>query len=272
MKKAIQVLLVLTMTLSICSITFAETVSKNLFINANFSDSADKSWKFESWSNLGKYEFTKDSKGDNIAVITSSKESDARLYQSIVFEKNSMYKFTADIMASDFVSNKTSGANLSILGQTVQSINLYDTKGKWVPTTLYIKTGDSVPGAIKVDIGMGGYASINMGKASFKNLKLSKYSGKISKGDIIVSTDEVFKLNSNIPSAEIPGQTVDGSLVMYLIIGLIIVGLGFGYYFFIVKRKPQESSEETEENEEAEENEETAENEETTDESETHKE
>jgi len=244
MKKGLVVLLVLVMSFAMFTGVVAAE-SKNLIINGDFKNTADKSWKFESWSNLGKFEYGADNKGTSIVTISTTKDTDARLYQNIVLEKNSVYKFSADLLASDFVSKTNAGANLSVIGQTVQSPSFYDTKGAWVSTVLYINVGDKVTGPLKVSIGVGGYSSMNSGKVSYKNVKLVKLSEPAPKGAAMVQADELF-VKQSAPSASTPNQTSDGSLVLYVVIGLIIIGLGVGYYFFVIRKKEQDISEDSE--------------------------
>ncbi len=98
--------------------------------------------------------------------------NDARYQQDVLVEPDSMYRFSAMVKAAGCDPDEA-GAGLSIAYSQATSDYLYDTNGAWVLLEVYGQTGGDQT-EMSVMARVGGYSSLNTGKAWFDDLRLEK--------------------------------------------------------------------------------------------------
>ena len=107
----------------------------------------------------------------NIIEIRNIGSNDARYAQEIDVEPETLYCFSADVLAEGIENGH--GANLSIEGIYAFSEKLYDTDGEWKHIEYYGETGPNQD-IITVFARLGGYSGESTGRACFKNLSFEK--------------------------------------------------------------------------------------------------
>ncbi len=108
--------------------------------------------------------------GNHSIMVYSASENDARFTQSIAVQPNSYYRLTCMVKAEGCGISRN-GAGISIENTFISSEYVYDTKGEWVQLTLYGKTGADQK-YITVMARIGGYGSLNVGRAWFDDIEL----------------------------------------------------------------------------------------------------
>lgn len=111
--------------------------------------------------------------GDVSAQIRSLSANDARLIQTVSVEPNTYYRLSGYICAEvEAVNSGMSwGANLSVLGMSLEVDAIYSTEDNWVYTELYGVTGPEQT-SVTVCARLGGYSGDCTGIAQFDNLSL----------------------------------------------------------------------------------------------------
>jgi dolichyl-phosphate-mannose-protein mannosyltransferase len=149
---------------------------KNLLLNGDFakgSEDQPDSWRTEAWinnpdsfqahwhSNTGK---------PNELEVDALKANDARWMQPLTVGPG-WYQLSVDVRTEN-VGTKESGATVSVMEDGVMSPEVHGT-ADWQRVTLYLKVGGH--GAdIDVALRVGGFGSLNSGKAFFRNASLIK--------------------------------------------------------------------------------------------------
>jgi len=113
--------------------------------------------------------------GANCAVITNSLANDSRYVQTIPVKENTNYKITCWIK-TDNVGLDNKGANISIIGNTVSSVDFKGTDNSWKNAVLYVAAGKGVS-SMEMSLGLGGYSSMNTGKAYFDDVLVEETAG-----------------------------------------------------------------------------------------------
>ena len=107
-------------------------------------------------------------------AIANLQPNDSRAVQWISVKPDTLYRFSAWIMAKDVVSEGM-GANLSVLGSTSAAGDLKDTGGEWRYAELYGRTGPRQK-SLAVLLRLGFYGSLATGIAMFDDAKLEELS------------------------------------------------------------------------------------------------
>lgn len=175
MEKKLFFSIMLVLTLILAS-QQATARSNNLIKNPSFEEETGgkpNSWDTTAYKNdLTITEFNLERgpghSGEKYVVIINKSENDARYSQRIKVKPDNMYRLSCWIKTEN-VGLNNKGANLSIANKLEMSKEIKGTNGKWEYVELYVKTGNGID-AINATVGLGGYCSINTGKASFDDV------------------------------------------------------------------------------------------------------
>lgn len=151
----------------------------NLIPNPGFEEGSKQNvyfWTKHKWDqNAGVTEFEWDSShkhsGMKSVKITNNKPNDARYKQVVSAEPNSYYKISCWVRTEDVGSKK--GANISVENIIHTSIDVKGTSSGWQYLELYGRTGPQQK-SFTVTVGLGGYGSINTGRAWFDDVTVQK--------------------------------------------------------------------------------------------------
>ena len=105
--------------------------------------------------------------------IISNEKNDARVFQTVKVEENSVYKISVMIKTVDVDGG--AGANISAYDCNGHSSGVYDTSDGWVEHTVWLTTLDDQT-SIKLSLGLGGFGKMSKGTAYFDSLTVSKAS------------------------------------------------------------------------------------------------
>lgn len=169
------------LTILLCAIlavapaaSLADNAPKNLLLNGDFakgSEDQPDSWRTEAWINQPDsfqahwHQYT--DKPSELEV-DALKANDARWMQPLTVPPG-WYKLSVDIRTEN-VGAKESGATISVMEDGIMSPEVKGTSD-WQHEVLYLKVGGH--GAdIDVALRVGGFGSLNSGKAFFKNASL----------------------------------------------------------------------------------------------------
>ena len=114
--------------------------------------------------------FTDYSAEDGVITIVNHELNDARFAQRVDVDPESLYCFSGYVRAE---ATEGLGANLSVEGVYVFSDSFYDTNGEWQEVRLYGRT-DKKQTSVTLYARLGGYSGEALGKASFRDLSLTK--------------------------------------------------------------------------------------------------
>jgi dolichyl-phosphate-mannose-protein mannosyltransferase len=107
--------------------------------------------------------------GPGEAEVVAIKENDARWLQSLSLPAG-WYHITGEIRTEN-VGNDKIGANISVMDDSIMSIEIKGTTG-WTPVELYFRVG-SKGSDIDVALRVGGFGSLNTGKAFFRDVAMT---------------------------------------------------------------------------------------------------
>jgi len=152
--------------------------NKNLLYNSSFEEigysGAPEGWIEGKWyrdEGVSVLELSDEAySGEYSVMVYNVDENDARFTQTIAVEPDSYYRLSCMVKAEKCGAGRN-GAGISIENTFVSSDYVYDTNGEWVPLTLYGKTGADQK-YITVMARVGGYGSLNTGRAWFDDLEL----------------------------------------------------------------------------------------------------
>jgi len=149
---------------------------KNLLLNADFakgSEDQPDSWRTEAWINSPEAFQThwhQYSDKPSEMEVDNLQANDGRWMQPLTLTPG-WYELSVDIRTENVGAN-LSGATISIMEDGIMSPELHGTSD-WKRETLYLKVGGQ--GAdIDVALRIGGFGSLNTGKAFFRNASLVK--------------------------------------------------------------------------------------------------
>jgi dolichyl-phosphate-mannose-protein mannosyltransferase len=158
--------------LSVCAATQA-----NLILNGNLAKGSEQQpddWRTEAWVNEpAAFAYTwihpqNDSPGQ--LEVNAIKPNDARWMQSLTLAPG-WYHFSAEVRTEN-VGTKQTGATISIMEDGAMSPDIRGTTG-WQTVGFYLQVGGS--GAdVEVALRVGGYGSLNAGRAFFRNVHAEK--------------------------------------------------------------------------------------------------
>jgi hypothetical protein len=169
-------ILLCVMFLAAPATSLADDAQKNLLLNGDFakgSEDQPDSWRTEAWINNPEsfqahwHQYT--DKPSELEV-DALKPNDARWMQPLTVGPG-WYKLSVDIRTEN-VGTKESGATISVMEDGIMSPELHGTSD-WKNVALYLKVGGH--GAdIDVALRIGGFGSLNSGKAFLRNASLVK--------------------------------------------------------------------------------------------------
>jgi hypothetical protein len=149
---------------------------KNLLLNGDFatgSEDQPDSWRTEAWINnpdafQAHWHTYTDKPGE--LEVDNLQANDARWMQPHTLAPG-WYRLSVDVRTED-VGAKESGATISVMEDGIMSPDIHGTTD-WQRVTLYLKVGGK--GAdIDVALRVGGFGSLNTGRAFFRNASLVK--------------------------------------------------------------------------------------------------
>jgi hypothetical protein len=147
---------------------------KNLLLNGDFkkgSEDQPDSWRTEAWINSpDAFQTHWHSYTDKPCEmeVNNLKPNDGRWMQPLTVPPG-WYQLSVDLRTEN-VGAKESGASLSVMEDGIMSADIHGTTD-WQRVTLYLKVGGH--GAdIDVALRVGGFGSLNSGKAFFRNASL----------------------------------------------------------------------------------------------------
>ena len=156
----------------------AEEDADNLIANGGF-EAIDEFGLPEGWSRdvwpEGESELTvvaDGPDGGNCAYVENITENDARFLQEIEVEPNAYYHLSC-LVKAEACGTEQNGAGISIRDTFASSAYVYDTAGEWVQLDLYGQTGEK-QNRLGVMVRVGGYSSLNTGKAWFDDVRVEK--------------------------------------------------------------------------------------------------
>lgn len=158
------------------------------------------------------------------SIVLENKEANhSRWTQTVTVKPKTVYKLSGYVKTEN-IGPAAVGALFYVDGVAVNYPEVKDTNGKWVYVHFYGKTGKDQK-SIVFGASLGGYGSINTGKAYFDDLSVEKVSNAPGGA-------EVFSLTGTEISPE-PDETVATGSVLPLLAGIIF----FGALFMIVYTK-----------------------------------
>ncbi|WP_135548926.1 glycosyltransferase family 39 protein [Paenibacillus cymbidii] len=171
----------------------ARAAESNLLVNPGFEQgggTAPTGWTVDLWTPGGDASVmtataVPGNAGAQAASIENKQANDAKWVQKVTVKPKTVYKLSG-LVKAEGIGSAAKGANLSVMGVTETSVDVKDTKGEWVPLTLYGKTG-SKQKELDVALRLGGYGSLNTGKAYFDELSLEELPDGAPKGAKVIS-------------------------------------------------------------------------------------
>jgi len=152
----------------------AATDQKNLLLNGDFkkgSEDQPDSWRIEAWINSpDAFQTHWHSYTDKPSEmeVDNLKANDGRWMQPLTVPPG-WYQLSVDVRTEN-VGAKESGASMSVMEDGIMSADIHGTTD-WQRVTLYLKVGGH--GAdIDVALRVGGFGSLNSGKAFFRNASM----------------------------------------------------------------------------------------------------
>jgi len=153
--------------------------AENILVNGSFEEISGilpQGWDFQVWDKQSDSKLNVEKQdvhsGNNAVTIENSKMDDAKLVQTIKVSPNSLYSISCWVKAQ-VIDKNAKGANIGVVGLIDTSQDFKDTQGQWQYVELYGRTGQDQT-ELQVNVGVGGYGSVNAGKATFDDLSVKK--------------------------------------------------------------------------------------------------
>jgi hypothetical protein len=181
----------------------AEPLSGNQILNGQFIKGAGNSpdhWRTEGWdqkpevSSYVWHHSEQEEGGPGLVEIDSTQPNDARWMQSLSLGAG-WYYFSVDARTSDV--GKEFGATLSIMEDGISSQELKGTTD-WTRIGLYLKVG-GMGADIEMALRLGGYSSLNTGKAFFRDATLIVVPGPPHNAEHVFDLDAIRKASQTPP-------------------------------------------------------------------------
>ena len=155
----------------------AATTAANLILNGDLAKGSEQQpddWRTEAWVNepaAFAYTWTHpQNEAPGQLEVNALKPNDARWMQSLTLAPG-WYHFSAEVRTEN-VGTKETGATISIMEDGAMSPDIRGTTG-WQTVGFYLQVGAS--GAdVEVALRVGGYGSLNAGRAFFRNVHAEK--------------------------------------------------------------------------------------------------
>ncbi|MBV8135646.1 MAG: hypothetical protein JO121_08415 [Deltaproteobacteria bacterium] len=155
----------------------ARATGANLLLNGDLAKGSEQqpdNWRTEAWVNepaaFGYTWIHPQNEVPGQLEVNAIKPNDARWMQSLTLAPG-WYHFSAEVRTEN-VGSKETGATISIMEDGAMSPDIRGTTG-WQTVGLYLQVGGS--GAdIEVALRVGGFGSLNSGRAFFRNVRAEK--------------------------------------------------------------------------------------------------
>ena len=205
--------------------------ANNLLKNASFenvSGTAPNDWGHDAYlkeENITAYTISgaEAHTGSYSAVLENVEANHSRWTQTVSVKPKAIYKISGYVKAEQIGPDAT-GAHFFIDGVAVTYPDVKDTNGKWAYVYFYAKTGKDQK-SITFGASLGGYGSINTGKAYFDDVSVEKVS-KAPAGA------EVFSL---VPTESSQGAEAAGTVGT--IFPLLMFTALFSLFFVLIYKK-----------------------------------
>jgi hypothetical protein len=204
----------------------------NAIQNGNLAQGSGNSpdkWKTAAWQNgpdFTTYHWNHPPNAPAELEVSSAKPNDAYWSQTVHLGPG-WYHFTANIRAQGIPTN-SSGANISVVEDGITSPHLRGTTD-WQPVGFYLKVGD--PGAdVVLACRLGGFASLNTGKAFCRDLQAVKVDAPPASADAAFKYDlDTIRHPLGMPQkgAAATSSSAGGSsiaVVLELLIAVLVIG------------------------------------------------
>ena len=204
----------------------------NLIMNSGFEESEenDAYWMSSSWENKGTLQLDKthSHSGNASALIINGAATDSRLLQKVNVKSETYYKISCWIRTEN-VGPDAKGANISIDGLTDTSDDIRNTSNDWTYAELYGISGKG-QNTFTLTLGLGGYGSLNTGKAWFDDVFVEELAAAPERGKVIrLYSDTVKAAVSNTVEAPVWNR----GLLLFAIASVLLAAAAW----FILKRK-----------------------------------
>jgi dolichyl-phosphate-mannose-protein mannosyltransferase len=153
--------------------------------------------------------------------IVNLQPNDSRLWQYVSLHPNQSYRISVWVKTEQ-VGTSGRGANLSALGQTVTSKDVTGTISGWEQLTLFVATGSGQDINLPISIGIGGYGSLNTGKAWFDDIEIAVIE-QIPAGESVVQVEGSVTNGNEGSSGASVGDVKQGSYAAYSAYGFILL-------------------------------------------------
>ncbi|QJD83036.1 phospholipid carrier-dependent glycosyltransferase [Cohnella herbarum] len=214
---------------------YGEDAERNLVLNGGFEEvnvGEPASWIRDAYYVGDDYSQMKVAEGDartgsRFATIESLQPNDAKWTQTVSVEPDTLYKLSGWVRVARIDNEGATGANLSVLGIGTTSPDKKSASGSWELLELIGRTGAEQL-QLTVAVRIGGYGSLNSGKADFDDFRMERLDEAPS-GVSVVSFDPVVAQGDG---GTVPGPSelasshagYSGWMVFY---GLAYAALGF---------------------------------------------
>lgn len=199
----------------------------NLLLNGDLTQGAGDvpdRWQAEGWkqgAEVSTYRWNHPAGGPGELAITNTHPNDARWVQKLKLGPG--WHHLSASARTENVGQGNTGANLSLLEDGIISDDLHGTND-WRPLDFYLKIGQQ---GAEVDVAcrLGGFASLNIGHAFFRQLRVAKVQS--APADAAHKYDLDLVRSGGVPPEPAGGDSTGVALVAGLAIAVLIGLLGW---------------------------------------------
>jgi hypothetical protein len=180
-------------------------IGPNLLQNEAFAKGAGNSpdhWRTESWDQRGvvtTYRWNHPAAGGPGELeVDSAQPNDARWMQSLSLGAGWYYMSVE--ARTENVGSAATGASISVMEDGISSEDLKGTVG-WTPLGLYLKVG-KLGADLELSLRVGGYASLNTGRAFFRNASVVAVAAPPAGAQHVFDLDAIRKQSQTPPVGE----------------------------------------------------------------------
>lgn len=205
---------------------FATSTPRNLLMNGDFAkgsvDQPDE-WRTEAWINSPdafQHHWVHRPGEGNELEVENLKPNDARWEQPLSLEEG-FYHASVEVRTEN-VGAPNDGATISIMTDGMMSADVKGTSG-WRRVGFYFRVGKH--GAdVDVALRVGGYGSLNAGRAFFRDARLEKIAALPKDAGPVFDWDAIQK-------AEIP-EPIGRLWTLPIVLALLIAMVVFGWWMY----------------------------------------
>jgi hypothetical protein len=169
-------ILISALTLMLMLLAGSSIAAENLVKNPSFEEESGgkpvgwSEWGYQNSPDVTEFKLGKGNahSANTFATIINKKPNDARFVQTVSVMENTLYRISCWAKTED-VGQSQRGANISVEGRLEASKDVKGTSNGWENIELYASTGKGIKN-IRLTLGLGGYGSVNTGKASFSDV------------------------------------------------------------------------------------------------------